>query len=116
MAGDIGESPIKDLEVIEDDELDEILGIEEEPELKVVLWQKKPVIIEGVQYLKENAKQVAEWCAGTLSIDLGLYVDIGDGTLQKAIYGDWIIVNSDGDLDIMKDKLLKKLYDEMLEP
>lgn len=86
-----------------------------------VKYRKKPVVIDAVELTRDNSREVAEWCEGTV----GTFVDPKDyretargviiGTLEgemRALPGDYVIRGVQGEFYPCKPDIFAATYEE----
>ena len=78
-----------------------------------MLYKKKPVVIEAIQYPRNGyaAEKVAEWCGGSQTDD-GIIIKTLEGDLLGN-YGDYIIKGVKGEFYPCKPDIFKLTYEEV---
>lgn len=87
--------------------------------MHVQQFRKKPVVIEAVQYLADDAGDVANWCGGTVVF---LVPDRSPASLwfldiptlegkMRASEGDWIIKGVQGEFYPCKPDIFEQTYE-----
>lgn len=85
------------------------------------IYRKKPVLVEVIQFLCDNADEIVEWTNGAAvmggSYDLGwktgakyMLINTLEGCM-KASYGDYIIKGINGEFYPCKPNIFHKTYD-----
>lgn len=74
-------------------------------------YQKRPVVIEALQYTGENIDEVMAFLGHEFAIneDDGLFISTLEGVM-KASSGDFIIKGVDGEFYPCKEHIFKKTY------
>ena len=84
-------------------------------------YRKKPVVIEALQWTKENEKELIKWLSKNSSYDIridkkndknitSIEIKTLEGTM-KATYGDYIIKGVNGELYPCKLDIFEKTYE-----
>lgn len=83
---------------------------------KVKKYRKKPVVIEAIQYTKENVNECLNFCEGAAFINCvgGVAIKTLEGGIIASI-GDYIIKGIKGEFYPCKPDIFKKTYEEVKE-
>jgi hypothetical protein len=80
-------------------------------------FRKKPVVIEAVQYVRNNADEITDFVAPH-PVNMGRVIDTGATLIiptlegdQEAIPGDWIIKGVKGEFYPCKPDIFEMTYD-----
>lgn len=74
-------------------------------------FRKKPVVIEAVQFVEENYKELKIFCPELIYIDtMNAYIKTLEGNMQ-ASENDWIIKGVNGEFYPCKPDIFEKTYD-----
>ena len=90
----------------------------------VAKYRKKPVVIEAMQFTRENMEEVARWCGGSIAGEMTvtgtpiayalMYIPTLEGVMD-ALTGDWIIKGVKGEFYPCKPDIFEATY-ELVEP
>lgn len=84
--------------------------------MSVKKYRKKPVVIEAIQYTRENVDALTEWLPFQLYMtdDDGIKIPTLEGEMTGS-YGDWIIKGVQGEHYPCKPDIFDATYEEVTE-
>jgi hypothetical protein len=87
----------------------------EDQNMSVMKWRKRPVVVEAVQYIGDNAAEVIAFCEGNADYpndpsNRSLLITTKEGVME-AIPGDYIIRGVAGEFYPCKSPIFEATYD-----
>lgn len=71
------------------------------------MLRRRPLVVEAWQVTADNGPDVAAWCGGMWTNDLGrMVVPTTSGSFRVAKVGDWVVRSPFGEFEVESDSVI----------